>query len=97
MKKTVKTIGMITMLVVLMACTYLFGTMQTKTITETETVIEYVEVVKPVEVVPDGYIDITSDEFYENYIDMRQVADFASFGDGLQLYFYDGTGYYWER
>lgn len=48
-------------------------------------------------VVPDGYIDSTSEEFYNNYMDMRNVTDFETYGNGLQLYCNDGNGYYWER
>lgn len=33
----------------------------------------------------------------EHIIDMRQVTDYQSTDNGLQLYFADGTGYYWER
>lgn len=46
---------------------------------------------------PDRYIDTTSEEFYNNYIDMRTVIDFKSTESGLQLYTADGNGYYWER
>ena len=33
----------------------------------------------------------------ENYIDMEQVTNFTATETGLQLYFEDGTGYYWEK
>lgn len=29
-------------------------------------------------------------------VDMRQVVGYESTRDGLQLYFADGTGYFWE-
>lgn len=32
-----------------------------------------------------------------NYINMKDVTDFVVTDYGLQLYFKDGTGYYWER
>lgn len=32
----------------------------------------------------------------ETIIDMTQVTGFVANGDSLQLYFNDGTGYYWE-
>lgn len=32
----------------------------------------------------------------ESIIDMTQITDFVVNGDRLQLYFNDGTGYYWE-
>ena len=35
-------------------------------------------------------------EFQENFIDMRMVDDFVVTGNGLHLYFEDGTGYYIE-
>ncbi|WP_313182794.1 hypothetical protein [Lacrimispora sp.] len=66
---------------------YLFGTIQADTITPE----------RGVEVVPDGYIDSTSEEFYNNYVDMRSVTDFETDGNGLQLYCNDVSGYYWER
>ena len=53
--------------------------------------------VKTVEVIPDGYIDMESDEFFENYIDMRTVVNFEANENGLQLYTNDGNGYYWEK
>lgn len=34
---------------------------------------------------------------HESLIDMAQVTDFVANGGGLQLYFNDGTGYYWEK
>lgn len=68
---------------------YLLGTMQAETITETK------EVEKIVEVVPDGYIDMKSDEFKKNYVDMRKVVYFEV-EDGLKLYYEDGNEYYWE-
>ncbi len=91
MKKIFKTIGIIGILAILLCGAYLLGTSQTKT------VIEEKEVEKPVEVVPDGYINTKSKEFYNNYIDMRQVTGFDVTENGLQLYFSDGNGYYWER
>lgn len=40
--------------------------------------------------------DETSD-FKENFVDMRNVVDFVSDGEGLYLYLQDGSGYYFER
>lgn len=48
-------------------------------------------------VIPDTYIDITSEDFKNNYLDMRDVIDYKAYGNGLQLYCNDGNGYYWER
>lgn len=91
MRKSIKTIGTIGIMTILLCCAYYLGTTQAKTITVEK------EVEKRVEVVPDGYIDSTSDEFYNNYVDMRQVTDFEATENGLQLYLSDGNGYYWER
>ena len=97
MKKSIKAIGAISIIGIMMILSYLLGTTQAKTITEIQTVTETMETEKIVEVVPDGYIDSESADFQENYIDMRTVIDFEANEDGLQLYFMDGTGYWWER
>lgn len=90
MKKSIKIIGIIATMGIMLVCAYLLGTTQAETITEVQTVTETREVI------PDGYIDINSAEFQENFIDMRTVVDFSATEYGLQLYFEDGTGYYWE-
>lgn len=41
-----------------------------------------------------GIEDIT-DEYINNYVDMRKVVYWEA-NDGLQLYYEDGSGYYWE-
>ena len=97
MKKSIRTIGAISIMGIMMILSYWLGTTQAETITEIQTVTEITETDKLVEVVPDGYIDTGSAEFQENFIDMRTVIDFDVNGDGLQLYFMDGTGYWWER
>ena len=89
MKRTIKTIGIIATIGIMLACAYLFGT------TNSETVTEIKEIEKTVEVVPDGYLDTNSEEFQENYVDMRKVVYWEAV-DGLQLYYEDGSGYYWE-
>ena len=38
-----------------------------------------------------------TEDFKNNFVDMRQVVDFSATEYGLQLYFEDGTGYYLER
>lgn len=40
--------------------------------------------------------DMTAD-FYNNFVDMQKITDFTATANGLQIYFDDGTGYYWER
>lgn len=57
----------------------------------TETVTETLEVI------PDGYINTNSEEFYNNYVNMNDVVDFEATDAGLMLHFSDGTGYWWER
>ena len=77
----------------LLTSAYLLGTCQAKT----ETITEVKEAKKVVEVVPDGYINMASEEFCNNYVNMEQVTDFKATENGLQLYLNDGTGYFWER
>ena len=57
----------------------------------TETVTETLEVI------PDGYINTNSEEFYNNYVNMNDVVDFEATDAGLMLHFSDGTGYWWEK
>lgn len=87
MKRTVKTIGAIAIMGIMLTGAYLLGTIQADIIT----------VEKVIEVVPDGYMDSTSEDFYNNFVDMRSVIDYTADMDGLQLYCNDGSGYYWER
>lgn len=91
MKRIMKTIRIIGAMIILLCGAYLLGTTQAKTITVEK------EIEKVVEIVPDGYIDMRSNEFYDNFVDMRQVTDFKATGNGLELYLIDGNGYYWER
>lgn len=87
MKRTVKTIGAIAIMGIMLTGAYLLGTTQADIIT----------VEKVIEAVPDGYIDSTSEDFYNNFVDMRSVTDFETDGYSLQLHCNDGSGYYWER
>lgn len=96
MKKSIKIVGFIATMGIMLVCAYLLGTTQAETITEVQTVTEIREIEKPVEVVPNGFIDTRSEEFQDNYIDMRSVIDFSVSEYGLQLYFEDGTGYWLE-
>lgn len=86
-KKIITTI----LAIVTIVSSFLLGTTQAKTITEVK------EIEKQITAVPTGYIDTKSNDFYDNYIDMRQVTDFVATDTGLQLYLEDGSGYYWER
>lgn len=89
MKKSIKTIGAIVTVGIMLVCAYLLGTTQSETVAEIQTITEVKEVV------PDGYIDMNSEEFIDNYVDMRKVVYWEAV-DGLQLYYEDGSGYYWE-
>lgn len=86
MKKTFKAIGIIATMGTMLVSAYLLGTTQAETITEVQTVTEIKEVI------PDGYIPLD-----DNIVDMGAVIDFTASEYGLQLYFADGSGYYWER
>lgn len=88
MKKKILTIALFAVTAV---SSFMLGTTQAKTEVKT------VEVEKIVEVIPNGYIDTTIDDFFNNYIDMKTVTDFETNENGLQLYTNDGNGYYWER
>lgn len=86
MKKTIKTIGIIATMGIMLVCAYLLGTTQAETITEIQTVTETRKVI------PDGYIPLDDD-----IVDMNAVIDFSATEYGLQLYFEDGSGYFLER
>lgn len=43
-------------------------------------------------IIPDGYIPLDN-----SIVDMDTVIDFSATEYGLQLYFEDGSGYFWER
>ena len=44
-----------------------------------------------------AYVDTGSEEFQNNFIDMRKVTDYSATNTGLYIYLGDGSGYYWER
>lgn len=90
MMKSIKTIGTIVTMGIMLAAAYWMGTMQTKTVKEVQTATEIKEVI------PEGYIALTED-FTNDFVDMRTVINYSVNEDGLQLYCADGTGYYWER
>lgn len=91
MKKSIKTIGIIVTMGIMLVCAYLLGTAQSETMTG----------IQAVKAIADGrYITMDAAAFqdnYEHYIDMQQVTGFEVSANGLQLYFADGAGYYWER
>lgn len=86
MKKTIKTIGKIAAIGFMFVSAYLLGTVQGEPIMEVQTITEIKEIV------PDGYILLD-----DHIVDMNTVVDFSATEYGLQLYFDDGTGYFWER
>ncbi len=86
MKKTFKAIGIVATMGIMLVSAYMLGTTQAETITEIQTVTETREVV------PDGYIP-----FNDDIVDMNTIVDFTATEYGLQLYFKDGSGYFWER
>ena len=86
MKKTFKAIGIVATMGIMLVSAYLLGTTQAETITEIQTVTETKEVI------PAGYIPLNDD-----IVDMNAIIDFSATEYGLQLYFEDGSGYFWER
>lgn len=89
MKKSIKAIGIIANMGIMIVCAYLLGTMQT----ESHTIQE----VQQTASVYDRYVVLDAAVFQENYIDMREVIGFEASGDGLQLYLKVGSGYWIER
>lgn len=65
--------------------------------TEAQTTEASETVTETLEVIPDGYINTNSEEFYNNYVNMNDVVDFEATDAGLMLHFSDGTGYWWEK
>lgn len=41
-----------------------------------------------------AYVDTGSEEFQNNFIDMRKVTDYSATNTGLYIYLEDGSGYY---
>lgn len=80
-KKVIMTVALVMVAIV----SYLVGTTQSSIITEAR------------EVVPDGYINTETEDFKNNFVDMRQVTGFSANDGRLYLYMIDGSGYYWER
>lgn len=93
MKKPIKTTIITTTMGVMLACAYLLGTAQAEPLR--------IQAIKAVKAIADGkHIAMDAATFqdsYEHHIDMQQVTGFEVSVNGLQIYFADGTGYYWER
>lgn len=86
MMKSIRIIGIVATMGIMLVCAYLLGTTQAETMTQVQTVTETREVI------PDGYIPLN-----DNIVDMNTIVDFSATEYGLQLYFEDGSGYFWER
>lgn len=67
MRKSIKTIGIIATMGIMLVCAYLLGTTQAETITEVQTVTETREVV------PDGYVDMREVVGFESSNDGLQL------------------------
>ena len=65
--------------------------------TEAQTTKATETVTETLEVIPDGYINTNSEEFYNNYVNMNDVIGYEATDAGLMLHFSDGTGYWWEK
>lgn len=48
-------------------------------------------------VIPEQYVNTTLYEFYNNYVDMREVVDYKATESELYLYTRDGSEYSWNR
>lgn len=48
-------------------------------------------------VIPESYVNTESYDFYNNYVDMREVCDFDATETGLYIHLTNGEYYYWER
>lgn len=96
MKKALKAIDTIAAMGVMLILTYWPGTIQANTVTEVQTVAEMEEAESVMEAALDGCVDIASEGFHSDTVNIRTMIDFTVSEYSLQLYFKDGTGYYWE-
>lgn len=75
MKKSIKTIGIIAVIIIMSVCSYIAGTTQTKTETVTKTIT------KEVEIIPDNYISLDKciplDDIVGYYIDSNDYICFS--------------------
>ena len=96
MKKIIKTIKTIVIMgiVLLFGAAYTEITVYAQTMNDVQVRTEANKIEMIAEVQLDGYGDIQSEQFYNNFVDMCSVIGFAGTNEGLQLYFNDGTGYY---
>ena len=82
---------------VAMAALEIYACFNPPTEAEAQTTEATETVTETLEVIPDGYINTNSEEFYNNYVNMNDVVDFEATDAGLMLHFSDGTGYWWEK
>ena len=47
--------------------------------------------------IPGRYIDTKSQEFHDNFVDIRKVANIIDTENGTMIILKNGEGYYWER
>lgn len=89
MRKSIKAIGNIGAMTILLCGIYWFVT------THITTVTKNIHVGKTFKSISIDIKELKSET--EHIIDMEQVIDFKVNDSGLMLYFNDGTGYYWEN
>lgn len=77
---------------VISSATFLIGTTQTRPQTSTAGTVK--EIIKEI---PEGYINTKTQNFINNYIDMREISDFTATETGLTIYLKNGNYYHWER
>lgn len=82
---------------VAMAALEVYACFNPPTETEAQTTEATETVTETLEVIPDGYINTNSEEFYNNYINMNDVIGYEATDAGLMLHMKDGTGYWWEK
>lgn len=74
------------------SATFLIGTTQAKPQTSTAGTVK--EITKEI---PEGYINTKSQNFINNYIDMREISDIIVTEKVITIYLTNGNYYYWER
>ena len=81
MKKLVKTFGIIGVITLLLSGAYYLGTTQSKTVVVNEVVEE----------IPEGYINIYSQDFKEKYINTESIESVIETKDGFKISANDGN------
>ena len=91
MRKSVRTIGVIVTMGIILVCAHFLNTAQAEPVTE------ITKAGKTIEAMRNEYADTSSQASVTGHIHMRKVTRFMESDYGLQLYFDDGTGYWLER